>query len=133
MFRRRACCFVCKGKLSTIRTIIRFNSLNLKLKDGYIFDEKFVSKLKTRIRENLSPRHVPAIILSINEIPVSFLIYCFYSINLLFDSFQYTLNGKKVEVPVRRIIEGHNIAPSSSLVNPNVLDLFKNIETLNQW
>jgi hypothetical protein len=34
---------------------------------------------------------------------------------------------------VRRIIEGHNIAPSSSLVNPNVLDLFKNNEKLKKW
>jgi hypothetical protein len=34
---------------------------------------------------------------------------------------------------VRRIIEGDNIAPSSSLVNPNVLDLFKNIDKLKQW
>jgi acetoacetyl-CoA synthetase len=73
-----------------------------------------VNKIKTTIRSKLSPRHVPNIILQINEIP-------------------YTLNSKKVEVPVRRIIEGVNVKPSSSLVNPQSLEQFKNIECLKNW
>jgi hypothetical protein len=43
------------------------------------------------------------------------------------------LNGKKVEVPVRRIIEGINVKPSSSLVNPLSLEQFKDIEDLKKW
>ena len=43
------------------------------------------------------------------------------------------MNGKKVEVPVRRVIEGHHITPSSSLVNPNSLEQFKHIPELKQW
>ena len=40
------------------------------MKDGHNFDEKLVTKVKNKIRENLSPRHVPALVLEISEIPV---------------------------------------------------------------
>lgn len=53
-----------------------------------------------------------------------------------FDSillFQYTINMKKVEVPVRRIIEGQKLTATGSLANPNCLDYYRNIPELNQW
>ncbi len=80
-----------------------------------MFNKALVDKVKAHIRTILSPRHVPAVILEIEEIP-------------------YTLNGKKVEVPVRKIIEGaNNVTGSSSLVNPKSLEFFKNIESLKKW
>ena len=40
---------------------------------------------------------------------------------------------KKVEVPVRRIIEGQTLTPSGSLSNPGSLDFYRNIAELKQW
>jgi acetoacetyl-CoA synthetase len=88
--------------------------LFLKLNEGVEFNKTLVDRVKAKIRADLSPRHVPNVVLPIAEIP-------------------YTLNGKKVEVPVRRIIEGEHVSPSSSLVNPKCLDLFKNIDELQKW
>lgn len=88
--------------------------LFIKTKPDCEYNAELVNKVKAKIRTSLSARHVPSIILPINEIP-------------------YTINGKKVEVPVRRIIEGVNITPSSSLANPKCLEQFKNIPELNKW
>lgn len=89
--------------------------LFVKLKENQSFNKILVDKIKTKIRGSLSARHVPNLILQISEIP-------------------YTLNGKKVEVPVRRIIEDSHIVPTvSSLANPKSLDLFKNIPELKEW
>ncbi|KAI8923537.1 hypothetical protein BC831DRAFT_501413 [Entophlyctis helioformis] len=70
-----------------------------------------VSRIKEKVRNLLSPRHVPAFILPIAEIP-------------------YTLTGKKVEVAVKRIISGDKVVPSSSLANPESLNLYYNIPEL---
>jgi hypothetical protein len=51
------------------------------VKDGHNFDEKLVTKVKNKIRENLSARHVPALVLEISEIPVSIQIRFNNSIN----------------------------------------------------
>lgn len=88
--------------------------LFVKTKSPELFNQSLVDGIKTKIRTDLSTRHVPSVILPITEIP-------------------YTLNGKKVEVPVRRVIEGQNVTPSSSLVNPKCLDLYKNIDALKKW
>ncbi|KAL3899981.1 MAG: hypothetical protein SGCHY_001660 [Lobulomycetales sp.] len=57
-----------------------------KLNAGYAFDDGLVKRIKVEIRRLLSPRHVPAVILEIADIP-------------------YTLTGKKVEVAVKRILQ----------------------------
>ena len=57
------------------------------------------------------PRHVPEIILKIDEIP-------------------YTINGKKVEIAVKKVIEGKKITNRDALLNPNSLDQFKSISEL---
>lgn len=44
--------------------------LFLKMKDGFALSDKLISRLKTGIREQLSPRHVPALMLPISDIPV---------------------------------------------------------------
>jgi acetoacetyl-CoA synthetase len=89
--------------------------LFIKINETFEFNKDLCDRIKTKIRNCLSPRHVPNLILPIEEIP-------------------YTLNGKKIEVPIRRIIEGVNFKPSiSSLANPSSLDLFKNIPELKKW
>ncbi len=88
--------------------------LFVKVKAGFEFNKALVDKVKLMIRTNLSPRHVPSLILEIEEIP-------------------YTINGKKVEVPVRKIIEGQQVSVSSSLVNPKSLEYFKELSALKKW
>ncbi|RHZ67021.1 hypothetical protein Glove_303g139 [Diversispora epigaea] len=85
--------------------------LFLKIIQGEKFDEDLVARVKKRIREQLSPRHVPAIILSIEDIP-------------------YTVNGKKVEIAVKHIISGNKFAPTGTLANPESLKLYYNIPQL---
>ena len=61
-----------------------------------------------------SPRHVPAIILPIDDIP-------------------YTINGKKVEIAVKKILKGEDVLNRDALANPESLDLYKNIPALKPW
>ncbi|KAI8900554.1 hypothetical protein BC833DRAFT_581314 [Globomyces pollinis-pini] len=77
----------------------------LKMADDKPFTQELVTNIKTKIRSLLSARHVPAVILPIGDIP-------------------YTLTGKKVEVAVKKIISGENVQPSSSLANPESLELY---------
>jgi len=86
--------------------------LFVKLPEGGILDEALVKKLKTTIRQNCSPRHVPALILETADIP-------------------YTINGKKVEIAVKKIIGGKSVQNQSALANPESLELYKNLEALN--
>ncbi len=82
-----------------------------KMADGKRLDAALINAIKARIRELLSPRHVPALILPISDIP-------------------YTLTGKKVEVAVKKIINGQPVKSTTSLANPESLDLYVNIREL---
>ena len=70
-------------------------------------DEKLISKLKTTIRYEASPRHVPAKIIAVNDIP--------------------NKNGKIVEVAVKNIIDGNKINNIEALSNPSALNEYKNL------
>ena len=85
--------------------------LFLKLKEPHAFSEKFVNTIKKTIRTSLSPRHVPSIMLQIEDIP-------------------YTISGKKVELAVKKIIEGKEVVNQDALSNPESLDLYKSIPEL---
>ena len=86
--------------------------LFVKIPEGGVLDEALEKKLKTAIRQNCSPRHVPALILETADIP-------------------YTINGKKVEIAVKKIIGGKAVQNQSALANPESLELYKNLEALN--
>ena len=75
--------------------------------------EALKKTLKTSIRENCSPRHVPHLILPVNDIPV-------------------TLNGKKVEIAVRNVVENKPVTNRDALLNPEALDQFINIPDLQK-
>jgi acetoacetyl-CoA synthetase len=78
------------------------------LREGMSLEESLEGKIKRRIREDCSPRHVPNEILQIAEVP-------------------RTLSGKVLEVPVKRILMGATPAQAASvesLANPHALDYF---------
>jgi acetoacetyl-CoA synthetase len=82
--------------------------LFLVLGEGVQFDDALTAKLKARLRSALSPRHVPDEVYAVPEVP-------------------RTLNGKKVEVPVKRILLGESpdaVVTPSSLVNPDSIKYF---------
>ena len=70
-------------------------------------------KIVQSIRANASPRHVPAKILAVPEII-------------------YTLNMKKVELAVKKVIQGQEILNKDALMNPGALDFYANIEKLQE-
>lgn len=86
--------------------------LFVKLTPGFDLSDALQQKIKKTIRENTTPRHVPAKIIAIQEIP-------------------YTLNGKKVEMAVSNIIHHEHVLNRDSLANPDVLELYKNLPELN--
>ncbi len=85
--------------------------LFIKLAPGAVFDDVLMRKLRTVIRDNASPRHVPAKIIPVADIP-------------------YTVNGKKVELAVRNVIHGKAVLNREALANPEALELYKNLNEL---
>jgi acetoacetyl-CoA synthetase len=85
--------------------------LFLKAKQGFSpLKEELFALVKERIRRDLSPRHVPSIVMECPEIP-------------------YTLNGKKVEVAVKRIVCNLDVLHNeSSMVNGHCLQWYRNLE-----
>ncbi|MCX7553790.1 acetoacetate--CoA ligase [Marinicella sp. S1101] len=81
------------------------------LQQGHELDDALVQKIKTTIRQNTTPRHVPAKVLSVSEIPK-------------------TISGKIVEVAVRDVIHGKRIANTDALANPESLKLYKDLPEL---
>ena len=76
------------------------------------FTENLANKIKSKIRKNVSPRHVPSKVIEVRDIP-------------------RTKSGKIVELAVKNIIEGNNIKNKEALANPKVLKQFKNLKDLN--
>jgi len=85
--------------------------LFVKLVKGEVFNEALIQKLRNVIRNNASPRHIPAKIVPVDDIP-------------------YTVNGKKVELAVRNIIHGRPVQNRDALANPDALELYKDIREL---
>ena len=79
-----------------------------KMRNGQNLTEFLISRIKSEIRKNCSPRHIPEIILETKEIP-------------------YTINGKKVEIAVKNIMQGEKVSNLDALANPDSLDFYKNI------
>jgi acetoacetyl-CoA synthetase len=88
-------------------------ALFVKLPKGIDLTEDLKNKIKKTIRTNASPRHVPAKILAVPDIP-------------------YTLNMKKVELAVKKVIQGQAVLNKDALRNPEVLDYFTNLKELQE-
>ncbi len=81
------------------------------LEDGAVLNDALVKAIRTRVREDCSPRHVPSDVIAIDAVP-------------------RTLSGKALEVPVKRILMGaepEKAASRDSLANPEALDWFADL------
>lgn len=106
--------------------------LKMKDKDAKVTDA-LVRKIKTTIRSELTPRHVPEFVLAISDIPVSYSLF-FSNLPNTKNTFylQYTINGKKVEVAVKKILSGQKVTATGTLINPESLEVYYNIPELVQ-
>jgi acetoacetyl-CoA synthetase len=85
--------------------------LFVKMAKGHALTEELKNKIKTVLRQNASPRHVPAKIIAVPDIP-------------------YTLNMKKVELAVKKVIQGQPVLNKDALRNPEALDFYADIKEL---
>ncbi len=85
--------------------------LFVTLIDGCVLDDDLVAKIKSQIKVGASPRHVPAKIIEVNDIP-------------------RTKSGKITEIAVRDVVMGRPIKNVEALANPEALELFENIKEL---
>ncbi|NLS02446.1 acetoacetate--CoA ligase [Rhizobium sp. P32RR-XVIII] len=85
--------------------------LFVRLAPGVTLTDDLVKTIKARIRTGASPRHVPAKIIAVRDIP-------------------RTKSGKIVELAVREVVHGRPVKNKEALANPEALDLFVGIEEL---
>lgn len=96
--------------------------LFLVMQTGQILSPKLIRRIKDVIRRELSPRHVPRYIFPTPEIPVSGVQFLGRDHELTV--WQTTVNGKKVENPVKQIVSGKIIKPSATIANPRSLEYY---------
>ena len=87
--------------------------LFVKLAPGYELTDELKATMRAALLRNASPRHVPAKILAVSDIP-------------------YTLNMKKVEGAVTNVIHGKPVLNRDALANPESLDYFKDLPELRE-
>ncbi len=87
--------------------------LFVQMAEGCDLTDDLRNKIKKTIRANASPRHVPAKILAVPEI-------------------LYTLNMKKVELAVKKAIQGQEVKNKDALKNPEILDFYANLKELQE-
>jgi acetoacetyl-CoA synthetase len=87
--------------------------LFVRLKNGLTLDDNLRNAIKTKIRVGASPRHVPAKILQVTDIP-------------------RTKSGKITELAVRDVVHGRPVKNTEALANPEALALYKDLPELSQ-
>jgi len=87
--------------------------LFVKMAPGYALTDELKNKIRTTLRQNASPRHVPAKIIETPAVP-------------------YTLNMKKVELAVKKMIEGKPVLNRDALSNPEALDFYQDLKELQE-
>lgn len=86
--------------------------LFVRLKPGHDLNDDITGRIKNQIRTGASPRHVPAKILQVSDIP-------------------RTKSGKITEIAVRDVIHGRKIKNVEALANPECLEMYREIKALN--
>ncbi len=81
------------------------------LRPGIELDDELKARIRKVIRSNTTPRHVPAKIVAVADIP-------------------RTKSGKIVEIAVRSVVHGETVRNTSALANPDALDYFRDIDEL---
>jgi len=87
--------------------------LFLMMAPGHKFSQALAEQVRAKIGEQLSKRHAPKHVFETPAIPV-------------------TINGKKVELPVKQIVSGHVVKPSSTLANPESLQYYYRFAKLEE-
>lgn len=85
--------------------------LFVHLKEGIELEPWLIEKIKHQIRENTTPRHVPALILQVRDIP-------------------RTLNGKLVERAVTEVVHGRPVKNKEAIANPEALEFYRDLKEL---
>ncbi|MEE2858427.1 MAG: acetoacetate--CoA ligase, partial [Candidatus Neomarinimicrobiota bacterium] len=85
--------------------------LFIKMKSDHVLTTELIDKIKLSIKKSCTSRHIPKKVIQINDIP-------------------YTINGKKVELAVKQVIQNIEIKNKDSIVNPEILDDYKKIMEL---
>jgi acetoacetyl-CoA synthetase len=85
--------------------------LFVKMKNNQAVDQALQDRIRTDIKRHASPRHVPAKIVQVADIP-------------------RTKNGKVVELAVRAVVHGMPVGNTDALANPQALDLYKDLAEL---
>ena len=90
------------GAVGDVRVV-----LFVRLRDGLVLDQALSERIKKQIRANTTPRHVPAKIVQVSDIP-------------------RTKSGKIVELAVRNVVHGEPVKNVEALANPEALEQFRN-------
>ncbi|MGE8500053.1 MAG: AMP-binding enzyme, partial [Pseudomonas sp.] len=85
--------------------------LFVRLRDGVTLDEALQTEICKVIRANTTPRHVPARIVQVADIP-------------------RTISGKIVELAVRNVVHGKPVKNTDALANPQALELYRDLPEL---
>ncbi|HET7201881.1 MAG TPA: acetoacetate--CoA ligase [Steroidobacteraceae bacterium] len=85
--------------------------LFVRLRDGLVLDEPLTERIRRQIRAHTTPRHVPARIVAVPDIP-------------------RTISGKIVELAVREVVHGRPVRNTDALANPGALEYFRDLPAL---
>ncbi|MEM7286508.1 MAG: acetoacetate--CoA ligase [Actinomycetota bacterium] len=85
--------------------------LFVRLADGAVLDDELRGEIKAKVRAGASPRHVPAVIVAVDDLP-------------------RTRSGKLTELAVRDIVHGREVKNAEALANPEALELFRDLPEL---
>jgi acetoacetyl-CoA synthetase len=94
------------GKNDDVRVV-----LFVKLQEGQGLDSALIERVKKRIKDNTTPRHVPAKVVQVKDIP-------------------RTKSGKIVELAVRNVVHDQPVKNVEALANPEALEFFRNRKEL---
>ena len=83
------------------------------LREGLTLDDDLIDRIRKRVRQNCTPRHVPAKIVQVADIP-------------------RTKSGKITELAVRDMVHGRDVKNSEALANPEALDLYRGLTALQK-
>ncbi|MDH1265909.1 acetoacetate--CoA ligase [Pseudomonas sp. GD03944] len=85
--------------------------LFVRLREGVVLDDALQARIRQVIRDNTTPRHVPARIVAVADIP-------------------RTISGKIVELAVRNVVHGKPVKNTDALANPQALELYRDLPEL---
>ncbi|KAH9171177.1 acetoacetate-CoA ligase [Lactarius sanguifluus] len=88
--------------------------LFVKMRAGHKLDPAFEQSIRAAIRSALSTRHVPAYIFEVEELP-------------------YTVNGKKIEIAVKKIVSGMRVVASATVANPESLESYYKYQDIEKF